>query len=207
MKIQILISLFFLYGAGHVEAVENVGLSGVRSPAPSKRRITPYQEQIEKCFGDMLPEVTKIRDNKMLYTDVARIYTLQASETTYREVVYTVNSEKRKLKYDDDIVQLYKVDAEGALTPYATDNLSADSKSNGLRYKISSRETRMNQLLSGAQIQSDFMKTTEYRSKQLILNLIWQDSKIKNLKVQFEDGKKTLECEQKESSDLCTCRQ
>lgn len=192
--------------SGLVLAIENIGLLGVRSPAPSKRRITPYQEQIEKCFGDMLPQVTAIRDNKMLYTDVARIYTLQASETTYREVVYVINGDKRKLKYDDDKVQLYKVDGEGVLTLYASDNLEADSKSNGLRYKISSRETRMNQLLNGAQIQSDFMKTTEYRSKQLILNLVWSDSKIKNLTVQFDGGKKTLECEQKDSSDICNCR-
>ncbi len=205
MKILFLIFLMTLNL--DILRAENIGLSGMRSPPAKKRRITPYQEQIEKCFGDMLPEVTKIRDNKMLYVDIAKIYTLQASETTYREVVYTMNSEKRKLKFDDDIVQFYKVEAEGALTPSGTDNLSADSKSNGLRYKISSRETRINQLLSGAQIESDFMKTTEYRSKQLILNLIWNDSKIKNLNVQFEGGKKSLECEQKETSDLCTCRE
>lgn len=206
MKILILAALIILNSAAWSEAVENIGLSGIRVPAPNKRRITPYQEQIEKCFGDMLPAVTAIHDNKTLYTDLARIYTLQASETTYREVVYTINAEKRKLKYDDDKVQLYKVDGEGVLTLYATDNLSADSKSNGLRYKISSRETRMNQLLNGAQIQSDFMKTTEFRSKQLMLNLVWSDSKIKNLNVQFDGGKKTLECEQKDTADLCTCR-
>ena len=180
------------------------------SPAPIKKngkRLTPYQEQIDKCFGDMLDDVTKLNDNKALYTKISGIYPLQASETTYREVFYKIGEQKRKLKLEDEKVKISRIESDDSLTEIAKDTLETDSKSNGMRYKVKSREARLNQLLSGAVITSDYIKTIEYRSRQLVLNLVWSDSSIKTLNVQFEGGSKTLECERKDVADICSCRQ
>lgn len=169
------------------------------------KKPSPYQVQIDKCFTGALP-IAELYNNKQLYYEITKKFTLQASETTYREVVYTVGNERRKLKYEDGKATVYKVDSDEKLTLISTEQLGKDPKSSGMRYKIVGREAILNQYLSQAKIVSDFMKTTEYRSKQVILNLAWSDSQIKSLGVQFEGETKKLECIRKDTADICDCR-
>ncbi len=169
------------------------------------RKLTPYQVQIENCFAGRIP-ASKISDSKSLYGEISKQFPLQASETNFREVIFIQNGEKKKLRYEEDIAQIYRIEADEKLTELSKDNMSESNKNNGMRYKINSRESKLNQLLNGAQIQSDFIKTTEYRSKQIVLNLVWSDTKIKNLSVQFTGLTKNLECQLKETTDICNCR-
>jgi hypothetical protein len=61
--------------------------------------------------------------------------------------------------------------------------------------------------LNRAEIKSDFVKTSEYRSKQLSLELVWSDDQIRKLNAKIEGEKpRTLECIRRETSDICECK-
>ncbi len=176
--------------------------------AQSKRvkKNSPYQSAIENCFVGSVP-ASQINDNRRLYHEISKVFILLASETTFREVSYVESGVSKKLRFEDGIVQLFEVDKDQNVNLVKTDNLAQDIKNNSMRYKVNSPEARINQILNRAEIKSDFVKTSEYRSKQLSLELVWSDDQIRKLNAKIEGEKpRTLECIRRETSDICECK-
>jgi len=169
------------------------------------KKLSPFQSKIDQCFIGQI-EVKNLVEIKELYLEIVKNYALRASETVYREVVYSVGTEKRKLRFEDGTVQIFKVDSEDNVALLSTETLSKDPQNDKLRYKTKSPEARLDQLLNRAEIKSDFVKTVEYRDKQLVLNLVWSDGKIRNLNAQFSADRMKLDCQKKSSADICDCR-
>ena len=169
------------------------------------KKLSPFQASIDKCLSGQV-NVKDLLDDKKLYLEIVKNFTLQASETTFREVIFMRAGQKQKLHFEDGVVQIYKIDADENVTLISTENLMKAPKDDGMRYKTRSLETRLDEFLTGGEIKSDFMKTTEYRSKQLVLNLVWSDGAIKNLTAQFTSEKQKLECQKKDIADICECR-
>lgn len=178
----------------------------VQAQTKKVKKLSPYQSAIDKCFEGQLP-VADLFENKKLYFEITKLFTLQASETTYREVDYVQDSEKRKLRFEDGVVKIYKVDSDENVNLIRTEDMSEPNKHTGMRYKIKSLEAKLNELLNRASIRSDFIKTTEYRSKQLQLELSWDSQNIKKLTARFgPDKKQVLECQRPSTQDICECK-
>lgn len=169
------------------------------------KKLSPFKDNINRCFEGQL-DLAQVKDNKTLYFEITKKFPLQASETTFREVVYTQNTEKRKLVYENGEIYIYAFDREGKIKLTTQDNLTGNSQNTGMRYKVNSLEAKIKQLLNRAKIQSDYTKTSEFRTKQTTLNIVWSDSAIKNLEVLFSDEKTKLDCQKKENVDICECK-
>lgn len=168
------------------------------------KKLSPFQSRIDQCFIGQI-DVKNLVDLKQLYMEVVKTYALRASETVYREVIYSVGSEKRKLRYEDGFAQIFKIDADDKVSLISTEALGKDPQNDKLRYKTKSPEARLDQLLNRAEIKSDFIKTVEYREKQLVLNLVWSDGQIRNLSAQFSADRMKLDCQKKSAADICDC--
>jgi hypothetical protein len=171
---------------------------------PKNKKLTPFQERINECFSGQI-DVKNLVDLKQVYLEIVRNFPLRASETTYREVIYRDGNEKRKLRLEDGVVQIFKIEADDKVTLISTENITKDAPSDKLRYKTKSPEARLDQLLNRGEIKSDFIKTNEYRSKQLVLNLVWSDGLIREMSVQFGAEKRKLDCQKKSAADICDC--
>lgn len=169
------------------------------------KKLSPFQSRIDQCFIGQV-EVKNLVTLKQLYLEIVKKYALRASETTYREVTYSLGAEKRKLRFEDGVVQMFKIESDDKVTLISKEELANDSQNDKLRYKIKSPEARLDQLLNRAEIKSDFIKTTEYREKQLVLNLVWSDGEIRNLNAQFSADRMKLDCQKKSTADICDCR-
>ncbi len=173
------------------------------------KRLSPFHTHINECFDGQL-NIEKIKDSKTLYLEIVNKFVLQSSETTFREVIYTQAGEKRKLVYEDGVMKIDRFDAEEKVHQISSETLTSGSQNSGMRYKINTLEAKLQQQLNRATIQSDFTKTTEFRAKQIVLNMVWSDSAIKNLNVQFggepDIVKRQLVCQKKEIVDICECK-
>lgn len=176
--------------------------------AEKKLKKTPYQLSLQSCFGKKL-DTTGIDTNNQLYSAIEKSYPLISSQTLYREVSYVRKGDRKKLKYEDSVLRVYAVSDDDTLALVSSESLNAPSADNKARQSILTPEARLNQILFGTDIKSDFMKTQETRAGQLSLVLSWTDGALKNLNAEFSadsDHKKTLICMQKESADICICR-
>ena len=168
-----------------------------------KRKLSPYQTNIDRCVTSKA-SVAKIDSNKKLYAFLAQNFSLQGSETTFREVLFNEAGEVRKLRYEDGVVKIFKVSEDESLKKLSTEELGYLPSGGGARYKSKTPEARLNELLAKAEIKNDFTKTVEYRSKQVLLNIIWSDNQIKSISADLPGGKK-LECLRKQAADICEC--
>ena len=175
----------------------------VTSSAAPKRKISPYQAKIDECVASKFP-VSKIDSNRKLYAALIENFSLQGSETTFREVLFKEQNEMRKLRFEEGVVRIFKIADDQSLQKIMTEELGYNPSGTGLRYRSKTPEARMNELLAKAEIKSDFVKTTEYRSKQVLLNIIWTDNEIKAISADLPGGKK-LECQRKQAADICDC--
>ena len=170
------------------------------------KKLSPYQTAIDKCFEGQIP-AGQLYDNKKLYFEITKIFTLQASETTFREVDFSQDGEKRKLRYEDGTVKIYKIDSDDNVNLIKTEDMNETGKNSGMRYKVNSVEAKLNQHLNRAAVKSDFFKTEEFRSKQLSLELVWDSANIKKLTAKFGPEKKQiLECQKSSTQDICECK-
>ena len=171
--------------------------------------LTPFQVQLQACLNPKV-DVAKIDNNQSLYENISKFYKLLSSETLYREVSYIQGAESKKLKYEDGLIQIFKVLDDGSLKLHSSEKFSDALKNNESRHKILSKtlsvESYMNQLLLQADIKSDSQSLKEIRSSQLILKMIWSDKQIKSMEFSFIEQKKTLNCLKKELADICSCR-
>ena len=169
-----------------------------------KRKLSPYQAKIDECVASKF-SVSKIDSNRKLYDALIKNFSLQGSETTFREVLFKEQNEARKLRYEDGVVKIFKIAEDESLQKISTEELGYKPSGSGVRYRSQTPEARLNELLAKAEIKSDFVKTTEYRSKQVLLNIIWTDNEIKAISADLPGGKK-LECQRKQAADICDCR-
>lgn len=168
-------------------------------------KLTPYQVSLQSCLGSAI-DLQKTDNHRKLYSAIESAYSLVSSELLYREVVYKQRSDLKKLKYENGSINVYEVDEEDdSLKLISTEKVGEDDKTNELRHKPLSAEARIRQLLIRADIRSDFTRVRERRSGGLILNISWSDQQIRSLKIDFSESKKSLNCTQKESADICTC--
>lgn len=184
-----------------------VSASILKTPEKKVRKLSPFQSRINECFAGQV-DVKDLLQLKKLYIQIVNNFTLHASETTFREVVYMQKNEKRKLRYEGGVVSIYRIEDDEKAILLSEEKLGETSKASSndsLRYKTKSPESHLDQILTTAQIKSDFIKTTEYRSKQLTLNLVWSDGVIKNLTAEFANQKNKLDCKKKDSIDICDC--
>ena len=192
MRVALTIALFLSLNAGAAEK-------------KVKKSLSPYQQAIKKCFEDQV-DVGGVVDNKKLYLEIVKAFPLQASETTFREVLYAVGGENRKLRLEDGVVQIFKIDADEKVQLLSSDDVNRFSNSNGMRYKLKGIEAKIAERLIRAEIKSDFVKTSEYRAKQLTLNLVWLNGQIKNLTALISGEKLKLECQKLDLADICECK-
>jgi hypothetical protein len=169
------------------------------------KKLTPFQERINECFIRQI-DVKNLVNLKQLYLEIVRQYQLRASETTYREVIYAVGGEKRKLRFEDGVVNIYRVEADEKVTLISSESIAQSGSNDKMRYKLRTPEARLDELLNRAEIKFDFIKTTEFRSAQLILNLVWDNGVIQNLSAQFGSENRRLECQKKSVADICDCK-
>jgi hypothetical protein len=172
--------------------------------AQKKTKLNPFQVNLQNCFGTQI-DVLKINSSKKLYKAIEQSYSLINSETTFREVVYKQKGELKKLKYEAGQIQIFKVDEDENSTLLSNEKIGQKTEGYELRQKSLTPEARISQLLFRADIRSDFIKVKEARVKQLELNIVWSDSRIKSLTVLFGTEKKTLTCNQIETADICNC--
>jgi hypothetical protein len=179
-------------------------LLALGSHAVAKKKLSPFQAKIDQCVASKFL-VSKIDNNKKLYAALVENFSLQGSETTFREVLYKEQGETRKLRFEDGVVRIFRVADDESLSKLSTEELSYKPSGSGVRYRAQTPEARINELLAKAEIKSDFAKTTEYRSKQVLLNIVWTDNQIKEISADLPGGKR-LECQRKQASDICECR-
>lgn len=168
------------------------------------KKLTPFQTRIDQCFTSQI-EVKNLLDLKQLYLEIVRKFALRSSETVFREVIYSDSIDTKKLRFEDGVVQIFKIESDDKVSLISTESLEKDRQNDKMRYKIKSPEARLDQLLNRSTVKSDFIKTLEYREKQLVLNLVWSDGIIRNLSAQFSAEKLKLDCQKKKIADICDC--
>lgn len=174
--------------------------------AEKKIVLTPFQTNIKDCVDKKI-DVQKINSNKKLYQAIEKFYALSTSETVFREVLYSQKGEQKKLKYENGLIQIYRIDDEDdSLSLLSSEKFGERAVDYQARHKLRNAESRINQLLFRADIKSDYQKIKETRAKQVVLNIIWSDNQIKSLNIEFSGAKKVLNCIQKEQTDICSCR-
>ena len=174
--------------------------------AEKKFVLSPFQANVQDCIDKKI-DIRKIDSNKKLYEAINQFYALTSNETLFREVVYSMKGEQKKLKFEDGVIQIYNViDEDDSLKLVSSEKFDEKKVDYQSRHKIKSAEARINQLLFRADIKSDYQKIKEVRAKQLELNIIWSDNQIKSLYISFLGEKKVLSCMQKEQTDICNCR-
>lgn len=173
-----------------------------------KNALTPFQVHLSSCLNKKI-DVRKIGNNNKLYKTIEQFYNLRTSETLYREVVYKQKEENKKLKYENKLIQIFKIlDADESLLLVSSEKFIEKKDSYVTRHKIHNVDARIDQLLIQAEIRSDYRKIRETRSKQVILNMTWSNGEIKLLRAEFggeKDKKKVLSCTQQELADICSC--
>lgn len=188
----------------------SLSLSAGRVFAQKKFVLSPFQANVQNCIDSKI-DIKKIDTNKKLYDTLKQFYPLISFETLFREVEYSMKGEQKKLKYEAGVIQIFNVvDDDEVLELVSTEKFDENKPGALTRHKIRSAEARMNQLLFRADIKSDFQKIKEVRAKKLELNIVLADSQIKSLAVEFTGNKpgekKTLNCQQKDQTDICNCR-
>ncbi len=173
--------------------------------AEKKFVLSPFQANVQKCIDSKI-DIKKIDSIKKLYEKISEFYTLSSFETLFREVSYSVKGEQKKLKFEDGTIQIFNViDDDETFKLIFTEKFNEKRPDYLARHKIRSVEARMNQLLFRADIKTDFQKIKEVRAKQLELNLVWSESQIKSMNIDFVGDKKVLNCQQKDQTDICNC--
>lgn len=178
--------------------------------AQKKFVLSPFQANVQNCIDSKI-DIKKIDTNKKLYDSIKQFYPLTSFETLFREVEYSMKGEQKKLKFEDGIIQIFNVEGEDEVLKLVSTEKFDENKPPALtRHKIRSAEARMNQLLFRADIKSDYQKVKEVRAKKLELNIVFADSHIKSLAIEFNGAKpgekKVLNCQQKDQTDICNCR-
>lgn len=172
--------------------------------AQKQYKLTPFQSNLEKCFGDKI-DFRKIDSSQKLYKSLSQNFSLQTSETVFREVKYMQKGVLLKLKYEEGVIRIYSIDDEDNLELISTEKFEAKAGTYGMRHKILTPESKISQLLFQANILEDFQKLKEGRAKQLQLDITMADNQIKTLDIELVAEKKSLKCIRKESSDICSC--
>ena len=178
--------------------------------AQKKFVLSPFQSNVQNCIDSKI-NIEKIDTNKKLYDSIKQFYPLTSFETLFREVEYSMKGEQKKLKFEDGIIQIFHVEGEDEVLKLVSSEKFDENRHSVLtRHKVRSAEARMNQLLFRADIKSDFQKIKEVRAKKLELNIVFSDSHIKSLAIEFTGEKpgekKVLNCQQKDQTDICNCR-
>ena len=182
------------------------GLTSEPAQAQKKFVLSPFQANIQNCIDKKI-NIEKIDTNKKLYEAVKQFYPLTSFETLFREVEYSIKGEQKKLKFEDGIIQIFKVEDEDDVLKLLSSEKFDENKPGALtRHKIRSAEARINQLLFRADIKSDFQKIREVRAQKVELNIVLADSQIRSLAIEFSGEKKVLSCLQKDQTDICNCR-
>jgi len=156
-------------------------------------KATPFQQNIKQCLPDL--DQSKMQNLNDLYRLIDEKYPLRTSETLYREVLYKEKSQLKKLKLEKGMISTY----------YVMDDDTLKLVNNDARQKGLTDESAVNQLLLRADIREDWLKVKEVRSGQTLLQLGKDGSAIKSLTIQKVGAPWKLECQNKESSDICLC--
>lgn len=181
-------------------------LSAQLVPVQRKPKLNPYQQSLQACLSSSI-DVSKIDTHKKLYNAIESFYPLLTSETVYRETRYRQKGELKKLRFENGVIQVFAVDDEENLTQLSSEKVGDEAQAaiNILRHRPLSAEARIQQLLIRADIRSDFSKVKEVRASKVSLTISWADEQIKSLQVEFGESKKSLNCTQKETADICSC--
>ncbi len=171
----------------------NVSFTG--SFAESKKRLTPFQKNIQSCLKTQVA-AAKLQTLAELYLALDVAFPLRTTEVVFREVTYRKEKQLQRLKFDNGKIQLFRV-----LEDQTVQLINNDARQKGL-----TEESSVNQLLSGADVQSDWLSIKETRLSQTQLTFSRQQGRITALNFQKTADKMRLECVAKDLSDICLCR-
>ena len=170
-----------------------------------KKILTPFQTNLRSCLDKKI-DLQQIDNYKDLYKVISEYYSLITSETIYREVMFLQNNVLKKLKYENDTLQIFEVLDDHVLKPIVNEQWSVVLKNNAPNHKKMNLDSYLEQQLFQAEIKSDYQKIKETRSQQVVLNMIWSDKQIKSMQLEFVGQNKSLHCTKKELADICSCR-
>lgn len=176
------------------------------TPVARKPKLNPYQTTLLACLNPAI-DVSAIDTHKKLYKAIESYHPLLTSEMTYRETLYRQKGELKKLRFENGAVQVFAVDDDENLTLLSSEKVGPEAQAgiNILRHRPLSAEARIQQLLIRADIRSDFSKVKEVRAGKVVMTISWSKEQIKSLLIEFGDTKKSLNCTQKENTDICSC--
>lgn len=158
--------------------------------------LTPFQKNVQTCLqGQVDPK--KLTSLAKIYSFVSERYLLLSSEVLGREVLYKVKDERRKLRYENGKLQLFKFSKD-------EDEVSIPLN-NEVRQRSLTTEAYLTQLLLHADIRSDWMKSSEKRAGATHVILTTSDGEIKSLQIDRNELKKTLECARTDGVESCSC--
>lgn len=161
----------------------------------AKIRLTTFQKNIQSCLkGQITPAAVQTIGE--LYAALDKAFPLRTTEVVFREVTFKKEKQLQRLKFDNGKIQLFRV-----LEDQTVQLINNDARQKGL-----TEESSVNQLLSGADVQSDWLSIKETRLSQTQLTFSRQQGRITALNFQKTADKMRLECVAKDLSDICLCR-
>jgi hypothetical protein len=167
--------------------------------AQAKENVSPFKKELLTCFKE---EFTGSQANNLtsVYAELEKKYQLLSTTLLVRETEFKEQNETKRLKYADGKLKLFTVLDDETLKP----------SDNDLRQKDRTIEESISQLLIHANIQSDWMKTSETRAGHRLLTIVRTNGEIKSLQFEKISQKKQLFCNREtgknESQGICSCR-
>ena len=165
------------------------------SATSAKIRPTPFQKNIQSCLKNHVTSAA-VQTLSELYVELDKAFPLRTTEVVFREVTFKKDNQLRRLKFDNGKIQLFHI-----LEDQTVQLINNDARQKGL-----TEESSVNQLLSGADVQSDWLTIKETRLSKTQLTFSRQQGRITALNFQKSTGKMRLECAAKDLSDICLCR-
>lgn len=161
----------------------------------SKNQQSQFQKNIQSCLKKQI-EVNNLQTLDDLYTALDKTFPLRTTEILFREVVFKKDDETRKLKLEKGKILLFKM----------LDDKTVKLLNNDARQKGLTEESSFNQLLSGTEVRSDWLKIKENRLGRSQLEYSRLQGKITALIFRKVGEKAQLECSHVNLSDICLCR-
>ncbi len=165
------------------------------SAAVAKARLTHFQKNIQSCIKSNVT-AAEVQTLAELYVALDKAFPLRTSEVVFREVTFKKENQLQRLKFDKGKIQLFRV----------LEDQTVRLTNNDARQKGLTEESSVNQLLSGADVQTDWLTIKETRLFQTQLTFSRQLGRITALNFQKSSGKMRLQCAAKDLSDICLCR-
>lgn len=169
-------------------------------PLGPTAKLSVMQTQISHCSLDFV-NLNKIKTYNHLYTALEKKYVLFSEKIVEREIRYRSKGENYKLRVNNDVMTLFRLDDEDRAIP----TMIEVSKPIDAKQKITTVKGKVKQLILNAKIEEDWGQYFEQRENGVQIEYSIRDSKISQMKVNLTKTKQALDCKVKNDSQVCNC--